>query len=49
MVWQKGKIAFSEFFTIIMPSIVNWLIPAVLMSFAVGKEVPEPLDEMDQT
>ena len=45
MVWQKGKIAFSEFFAIIIPSVVNWLIPAVLMSFAVGKEVPEALDE----
>jgi NhaD family Na+/H+ antiporter len=45
MVWQKGKVAFSEFFVIFIPSVVNWLIPAVIMSLFVGKEVPEALDE----
>lgn len=41
MVWQKGKVQFSEFFTIFLPSAANWLVPAILMSFAVGKEPPE--------
>jgi NhaD family Na+/H+ antiporter len=45
MVWQKGKIAFSGFFAIFIPAVVNWLIPAVIMSFFVDKDVPEPLDE----
>ncbi len=45
MVWQKGKVAFSEFFSIAIPSLVNWLVPAVVMSLFVGKDVPEALDE----
>ncbi len=45
MVWQKGKIAFTEFFAIFIPSVINWLIPAVFMSMAVDKQVPEPMTE----
>lgn len=41
MVWQKGKADFVEFFALFVPSLVNWLIPAVIMSFAVPKEKPE--------
>lgn len=42
MVWQKGKLAFFEFFVLFFPSLVNWLIPAVIMHFAVPKTKPEP-------
>ncbi len=45
MVWQKGKIAFTEFFAILIPSMVNWLIPAIIMSFFVDKGVPAPLKQ----
>ena len=45
MVWQKGKVDFLEFFAIFVPSLLNWLIPALIMSFAVPKEKPEALDE----
>ncbi len=45
MVWQKGQIQFAEFFNIFLPSLVNWLIPAALMSLAVGKDFPKPLNE----
>ena len=45
MVWQKGKVQFAEFFHIFFPSLVNWLIPAAVMSFAIGKQYPEPLKE----
>lgn len=41
MVWQKGKVSFFEFFAIFIPSVINWIIPAVCMSFAVSKEKPE--------
>ena len=44
MVWQKGKVQFFEFFAIFIPSVINWIIPAVLMSFAVSKEKPEISD-----
>lgn len=45
MVWQKGKVAFSEFFAIFIPSVVNWIVPAVIMSLAIEKGVPEAMDE----
>jgi NhaD family Na+/H+ antiporter len=48
MVWQKGKVDFFEFFAIFIPSLINWVIPAFIMSFAVGKDKPEPLEETVQ-
>jgi len=45
MVWQKGKVEFFEFFAIFIPSLLNWIIPAALMSLAVPKEKPEVTDE----
>ena len=41
MVWQKGKVEFFEFFAIFVPSVINWIIPAALMSIAVPKEKPD--------
>jgi Na+/H+ antiporter NhaD/arsenite permease-like protein len=35
MVWQKGIVDFFGFFPLFIPSLVNWLVPAVLMHFAV--------------
>jgi NhaD family Na+/H+ antiporter len=40
MVWQKGIIDFATFFTLFIPSAVNWLIPAFIMSFFVPRENP---------
>jgi len=45
MVWQKGIVEFQEFFALFLPSVVNWIIPAVIMSFAVPKEQPQALNE----
>jgi Na+/H+ antiporter NhaD/arsenite permease-like protein len=45
MVWQKGKLAFFEFFAIFFPSLVNWLVPAALMHFGIPKETPAPIEE----
>jgi len=45
MVWQKGKVEFFEFFAIFIPSVINWIIPAALMSMAVPKEKPSVSDE----
>jgi len=45
MVWQKGIVQFSEFFALFVPSLVNWLVPAVIMSFAVEKGKPEAIQE----
>lgn len=45
MVWADGKVPFTGFFAILVPSIVNWLIPAVCMHYALGKDKPAPLEE----
>jgi Na+/H+ antiporter NhaD/arsenite permease-like protein len=37
MVWQKGKVEFFEFFDLFVPAAVNWLVPALLMSFFLPK------------
>lgn len=38
MVWQKGHVSFTGFFALFLPAVVNWLIPAFIMSFSVEKE-----------
>ncbi|MGE4542524.1 MAG: sodium:proton antiporter NhaD [Pedobacter sp.] len=48
MVWQKGKVDFIEFFSIFLPALVNWLIPAIIMSLTIKKEQPEALDQVMQ-
>lgn len=40
MVWQSGHIDFFGFFSLIVPSIVNFIIPAAIMSLTISKEVP---------
>ena len=35
MVWQKGKVDFLTFFNLFVPAVVNYLIPAAFMYFAV--------------
>ncbi len=42
MVWQKGIVQFSEFFHIFIPSLVNWLVPAIFMNFAISRKTPQP-------
>jgi len=45
MVWQKGVVEFHEFFALFIPSVVNWFVPAAIMSVALSSEKPEPLNE----
>lgn len=45
MVWQKGKATFFEFFQLFAPSLVNWLVPAAIMWFAVPKGLPPARSE----
>ena len=44
MVWQKEIIAFSGFLVLFLPAIVNWLVVAAALNFAVPRVKPEPLD-----
>ena len=45
MVWQKGVIPFLGFFSIFVPSVVNYIVPAVIMYFAIPKDKPEQSSE----
>ncbi|MCK4707061.1 MAG: sodium:proton antiporter NhaD, partial [Gammaproteobacteria bacterium] len=45
MVWQKGILDFWTFFTLFIPSVVNFVIPAAIMSFAVSTDKPDVIDE----
>jgi NhaD family Na+/H+ antiporter len=52
MVWQKGietpqgPVDFWSFFALFVPSVVNWLVPAAIMSFSVPNEQPSADGEM---
>lgn len=46
MVWQAGKAEFFEFFVLFVPSAVNYLVPAIIMSFAVPDEKPQVTGEV---
>jgi Na+/H+ antiporter NhaD/arsenite permease-like protein len=48
MVWQKGKVEFLQFLPLFIPSLVNWLVPAVIMSFAISKGTPQATQEKSQ-
>ncbi|MEG3754221.1 sodium:proton antiporter NhaD [Psychromonas arctica] len=38
MVWQKGMVEFTTFFALFVPSAVNYLVPAIIMSFFISTE-----------
>lgn len=46
MVWQSGQVEFFGFFVLFIPSLLNFLIPALLLSFAIPAETPAPLKEV---
>ena len=51
MVWQKniiasnGSVTFWTFFSLFIPALVNWLLPATIMHFAVPNEKPKGKSE----
>ncbi|MFO1076564.1 MAG: sodium:proton antiporter NhaD [Planctomycetota bacterium] len=45
MVWAKGKVHTQQFFWLLLPSLVNWLVPAAIMHFMIPKGKPEPLQK----
>jgi NhaD family Na+/H+ antiporter len=40
MVWQAEKVTFAEFFVLFIPAVVNFLVPAAIMSFFVENRYP---------
>ncbi|WP_261818032.1 sodium:proton antiporter NhaD [Vibrio gallicus] len=45
MVWQAGHVAFGDFLTLFVPSVVNYIIPAFIMAWFVPKEQPNTVNE----
>ena len=45
MVWQKGNLQFTQFFALILPSVVNWLVTASILSFGIPSGKPDPVSE----
>ncbi|HEB67790.1 MAG TPA: sodium:proton antiporter [Gammaproteobacteria bacterium] len=45
MVWQKGVVGFWDFFQLFVPSLVNWLVPAVILSLALPNARPDAVEE----
>ena len=43
MVWQSGKVEFTEFLQLFVPALVNYLIPAIIMSFFIENKSPTTL------
>ena len=41
MVWQRGFVSFFDFFNIFIPSVVNYIIPAFIMSLFISNRIPE--------
>ena len=46
MVWQKGMVDFWGFFALFIPSVVNFVVPAAIMHFAIPNEMPDVSDEV---
>ena len=44
MVWQKDIISFTGFFALFVPAVVNWLVVAVILNFAVPRVQPDPME-----
>lgn len=40
MVWQAGHVPFQGFLALFVPSLVNWLVPATIMSYSVPRARP---------
>ena len=48
MVWQKGQATFGQFFYLFIPSLLNWIVPAAIMSMVISREIPEAMTETIQ-
>ena len=45
MVWQKGVIEFATFFKLFIPAVVNFVVPACIMQFAIPDDYPKQIEE----
>ena len=40
LVWQKGVVPFGDFFSLLIPAVINFALPAAIMNFGISKERP---------
>lgn len=45
MVWQAGIVKFHEFFVLFIPSVLNYVIPALIMNFFIENKKPQAVYE----
>ncbi|MDD5115267.1 MAG: sodium:proton antiporter NhaD, partial [Methylobacter sp.] len=45
LVWQKGVVPFTDFFSLLIPAIVNFVVPAAIMNIWIPKERPAAVME----
>ena len=45
MVWQKGVVGFGKFFALFVPSLINWLVPAMVMVMTIPRAKPSATRE----
>jgi len=48
LVWQKGVVPFGDFFSLLLPAIVNFVLPAAIMTLFIPKESPEAVTEAQE-
>ncbi|MGB5597610.1 MAG: sodium:proton antiporter NhaD, partial [Thiothrix litoralis] len=46
MVWQAGLVQFTGFFALFVPSLLNWLVPALIMSFFIEQGKPAAISQV---
>lgn len=47
LVWQKGVVPFVDFFSLLVPALVNLIVPAAIMHFFIPKLRPESVQESE--
>lgn len=47
MIWQAELVKFEQFFVLFIPAFVNFLVPAILMSFFISNEKSTPIIDDD--
>ncbi len=46
LVWQKGVVPFAHFFSLLIPAIINFVLPAAVMHFWIPNETPDKVSEV---
>ncbi|MGR8951103.1 MAG: sodium:proton antiporter NhaD, partial [Gammaproteobacteria bacterium] len=45
LVWQKDAVPFADFFSLLIPALINFIVPAAIMYFWIPEACPVPIEE----